>query len=60
VQKGNKYKCKVCDKMFKGPEFVNKHIFTKHEQTLSEKFNKIRFDDMLKENYLNDPNKFVN
>lgn len=46
--------------MFKGPEFVNKHIFTKHEQTLTEKFNKIRFDDMLKENYLNDPNKFVN
>lgn len=60
VVKGNKYKCKICEKLFKGPEFVHKHIANKHNQVLDEKFNKVRFSELLKENYLNDPNKFVN
>ncbi len=55
-----KYKCKVCDKMFKGPEFVHKHIFNKHKPDLDKKFNKVRFDALLKENYFNDPNKMIN
>ena len=56
----NKYKCKLCDKMFKGPEFVHKHIFNKHEDALNEKFNKVRFDELMKENYLSDPHKIIN
>ena len=50
----------MCQKRFKSTEFVNKHIFNKHEDVLRQKFNKSRFDDMLKENYTNDPNKFTN
>jgi hypothetical protein len=46
--------------MFKGPEFVHKHIFNKHEDALNEKFNKVRFDELMKENYLADPNKIIN
>lgn len=55
-----KFKCKLCDKMFKGPEFVHKHIFNKHEDALNEKFNKVRYDELMKENYLSDPNKIIN
>jgi hypothetical protein len=39
---------------------VNKHIFNKHEEVLDEKFNKVRFEQMLKENYFNDPRKLIN
>jgi hypothetical protein len=46
--------------MFKGPEFVHKHIFNKHEDALNEKFNKVRFDELMKENYMSDPNKIIN
>lgn len=56
----SKYKCKLCDKLFKGPEFVHKHIFNKHEDSLNEKFNKVRYDELMKENYLSDPNKIIN
>ena len=40
VESGNKYQCELCSKMFKGPEFVHKHIFNKHITLLEEKFNK--------------------
>lgn len=50
----------MCDKRFKSSEFVNKHIFNKHADELDKKFNKFRFEEMLKENYMNDPNKFIN
>jgi hypothetical protein len=50
----------MCEKRFKTSEFVNKHIFNKHGEDLDKKFNEARFEDMLKENYLEDPNKFIN
>ena len=34
VEINNKYKCDLCSKMFKGPEFVHKHIFNKHYTVL--------------------------
>ncbi len=52
--------CEICDKRFKTPEFVHKHIFNKHKDKLDEKFNKIRFDQMFRENYIDDPNKLIN
>lgn len=51
--------CEMCEKRFKSPEFVHKHIFNKHGEELDKKFNQHRFDAMLKENYMNDPNKFI-
>lgn len=59
VTKGSIYQCVMCEKRFKTPDFVQKHIFNKHEGELDEKFNKLRFEDMLKENYMEDPNKFI-
>jgi hypothetical protein len=61
VQAGTKYKCKFeeCDKLFKGGEFVLKHIFNKHLEELDKKFNETRFRELMKENYMNDPNKFI-
>lgn len=50
----------MCNKKFKSPEFVHKHIFNKHGEELDKKFNKSRFEEMMKENYFNDPNKFIN
>ena|ERR1700733_4062225 len=44
VESGNKYQCELCKKMFKGPEFVYKHIFNKHIPTLEDKFNKKQFE----------------
>lgn len=60
MTKGTIYKCDMCDKRFKTPEFVQKHIFNKHKEELDKKFNKSRFEDMMKENYHSDPNKFTN
>ena len=60
ITKGQIYACMICQKRFKSTEFVNKHIFNKHDDVLKQKFNKSRFDEMLKENYMNDPNKFTN
>lgn len=60
VSKSQVYKCDICDKRFKTPEFVHKHTFNKHKEKLDEKFNKIRFEDMFRENYMNDPHKFIN
>jgi len=31
-----KYRCDLCSKRFKGPEFVNKHIRLKHPDVLAE------------------------
>lgn len=40
---GNTFKCKLCEKRFKGPEFLKKHILNKHNNVLHEKFNIVRF-----------------
>jgi hypothetical protein len=39
VQEGQKYSCKICEKAFRSPEFVHKHIRNKHEDRLIDKFN---------------------
>lgn len=57
---GQVYQCGLCDKKFKTSDFVIKHILNKHADILDQKFNKHRYADMMKENYLNDPRKMVN
>lgn len=37
----NKYRCKNCSKLFKAPEFVHKHLTTKHPE-LFEHLNQVR------------------
>jgi hypothetical protein len=34
VTKASIYKCDMCDKRFKTPEFVHKHLFNKHADAL--------------------------
>ena len=43
VQEGRKYSCKLCQKAFKSPDFVVKHIKNKHDDRLNEKFNYVYF-----------------
>jgi len=59
VAKGDRYSCQICNKVFRGPDFVKKHIANKHEDILDQKFMPF-FEDKLKENYLADPQKFTN
>jgi hypothetical protein len=59
VTKGSVYLCQMCEKKFKSPEFVQKHILNKHGDELDQKFNNHRFEEMIKENYLNDGNRFT-
>jgi len=47
-------------KKFKTSEFVHKHIHNKHSDVLDKKFNKIRFEEMFRENYFNDSKKLIN
>lgn len=60
LAQGSIYQCGNCEKKFKTAEFVHKHFFNKHEDVLDQRFNKRRFEMMIKENYLNDPRKLVN
>ncbi len=62
IQAGSVYQCEIkdCQKRFKTTEFVHKHIFNKHGDLLDEKFNKVRFEAMFRENYFNDPRKMIN
>lgn len=34
IVEGKKYKCAVCDKMFRSTDFVVKHVKNKHEEKL--------------------------
>ena len=38
---------------------MHKHIFNRHSDVLTEKFNKKRFEHMKKENYFADPHKIT-
>jgi hypothetical protein len=52
----NKFKCHQCSKMFRGADFVKKHIETKHEDHLDaiqERAHSIRFYD----NYMADTDR---
>jgi hypothetical protein len=57
VQEGRKYSCKLCQKAFKSPDFVVKHIKNKHDDRLNEKFNYVYFRGQARDNYLDDPNR---
>ena len=54
---GKAYCCKICEKFFKEPEFVIKHIKNKHADVLNEKFNADHFRTITRDNYLQDPNR---
>ena len=38
------YQCKFCDKQFKGQNFVEKHIASKHENCVEEEKKRFLFD----------------
>lgn len=37
----SKYRCKECNKLFKAPEFVIKHIAVKHPEVLNQKLGEV-------------------
>ena len=53
-----KYRCKAaaCNKLFKGPEFVKKHIKTKHPELIAQ----LQEPIVLFNNYVRDPNRVMN
>lgn len=61
VEEG-KYRCALCDKLFKGPEFVKKHIIAPvkadHVQIPEEVVMKA-IDEQYYENYLSDPKRIL-
>ena len=40
----NKYRCKECNKLFKAPEFVMKHITVKHGEGIQAKLDEVGHD----------------
>merc|ERR1739841_304268 len=59
---GGKYRCALCDKLFKGPEFVKKHIIAPvkadHVQIPEEGTLKA-IDEQYYENYVSDPKRIL-
>eukprot|EP00743_Colponemidia_sp_Colp-15_P007137 GILK01007702.1.p1 GENE.GILK01007702.1~~GILK01007702.1.p1 ORF type:complete len:695 (-),score=89.24 GILK01007702.1:132-2216(-) len=55
-----KYRCKVpnCNKLFRGPDFVKKHINLKHTENLQELKNKL-IEQRMMDAYLADPHKIT-
>jgi len=51
-----RYSCKICDKMFKGDLFVEKHIQVKHDVLVDKEKNRYFWEKMIN-NYYADPNK---
>ncbi len=60
IKEGEKYKCDVCGKGFRGAEFVHKHIRNKHEDVLEDKFNKSFFKGQARDAYFKDASKLEN
>lgn len=52
LKTGMAYSCKICEKFFKEPSFVVKHIKNKHADVLNEKFNSEHFKTIGRDNYL--------
>ena len=52
MKTGMAYSCKICEKFFKEPSFVVKHIKNKHADVLNEKFNSEHFKTIGRDNYL--------
>mmetsp|Transcript_34343 Transcript_34343/g.55549 ORF Transcript_34343/g.55549 Transcript_34343/m.55549 type:complete len:346 (+) Transcript_34343:1541-2578(+) len=53
-----KYRCALCTKLFRGPEFVRKHISLKHETNIAGVKTKARLEQFFN-NYANDPNRMM-
>jgi len=52
----DKFQCKLCAKMFVGPEFVRKHLVLKHADKQAETDSKAREEQYFL-NYINDPKR---
>eukprot|EP01071_Lankesteria_metandrocarpae_P004876 Lankesteria_metandrocarpae@DN3727_c0_g1_i3.p1 len=53
-----KWKCAICKKMFKGAEFVHKHLKNKHSTSLDKIISSV-LESVMEDSYLSDPNKIV-
>lgn len=55
----NKYRCDLCKKLFRGNEFIKKHLIAKHVDEINVVV-KERMESIMLERYLADPNKLTN
>jgi hypothetical protein len=55
----NKYRCDLCRKLFRGSEFIKKHLAVKHTDELGLVV-KERMESIMLERYLADPGKLTN
>jgi len=53
-----KFRCALCRKLFRGPNFVHKHLVNKHEPVVK-KYIQAERDKHYFENYSHDPNKLL-
>eukprot|EP00916_Digyalum_oweni_P027448 GHVL01044911.1.p1 GENE.GHVL01044911.1~~GHVL01044911.1.p1 ORF type:complete len:786 (-),score=117.57 GHVL01044911.1:3158-5515(-) len=53
-----KYRCNLCRKLFKGSEFVHKHLKNKHHESYSALLQKT-YEGLMRDEYLKDPHKMV-
>ncbi|KAI9295272.1 hypothetical protein K502DRAFT_365125 [Neoconidiobolus thromboides FSU 785] len=53
----SKHKCKICNKLFKGREYVKKHILSKHMDALNTEVSLMNYSYY--NNYIRDPNRIV-
>ena len=54
-----KVRCNLCKKLFRGIDFMKKHLQNKHDADLAQIFKK-RIKAITLENYLKDPDKLTN
>ena len=52
-----RFRCNICEKLFKGPNFVYNHIMNKHMKFIKDMVDKNFSDEIKKENYLKDTKK---
>lgn len=55
----NKFRCDLCKKLFRGSEFIKKHLSVKHADEVASVI-KERMESIMLERYLNDPAKLTN
>lgn len=55
----NKYRCDLCKKLFRGREFISKHLIAKHIDDINLVV-KEHMESIMLERYLNDPVKLTN
>jgi len=55
----NKFRCDLCKKLFRGSEFIKKHLSVKHADEVASVV-KERMESIMLERYLNDPAKLTN